>query len=41
MSRKQRLRVCGNLLQMADTAQSPSASHLFRKQYEQLLGRLA
>lgn len=40
MSRKQRLRVCGNLLQMADTAQSPSARKMYRLQYERLLGRL-
>ncbi|EJW14172.1 hypothetical protein M5X00_29805 [Paenibacillus alvei] len=40
MSRKQWLRVCCNLLQMADTTQSPSARNMFRWQYEQLKRRL-
>ncbi|EJW19935.1 hypothetical protein M5X00_28390 [Paenibacillus alvei] len=40
MERKQRLRVCLNLLQMADTAQAHSARQMYRRQYEQLKGRL-
>ncbi|WP_268629175.1 hypothetical protein [Paenibacillus alvei] len=40
MSRKQWLRVCCNLLQMADTTQSPSARNMFRRQYKRLRERL-
>ena len=40
MSRKQRLRVCLNLLQMSDTTQSTKARQMFRQQYEQSLAKL-
>ncbi|WP_280530991.1 hypothetical protein [Paenibacillus alvei] len=40
MTRKQWLRVCGNLLQMSDTAQSVKARQMFRQQYEQSLAKL-
>ncbi|WP_275097822.1 hypothetical protein [Paenibacillus alvei] len=40
MERKQRLRVCLNLLQMADTTQSPIARNMFRRQYDRLRQRL-
>jgi len=40
MSRKQRLRVCGNLMQLMCCAQSPAARRVYRKQLERTAARL-
>lgn len=40
MTRRQRLRGCGNLLQMLETTQSPSTREMYRRQYRQLASRL-
>ena len=40
MSRKQRLRTCGNLMQLMCCAQSPAARRVYRRQLERTLGRL-
>ncbi|MCY9733127.1 hypothetical protein M5X17_05050 [Paenibacillus alvei] len=40
MSRKQRLRVCLNLMQMFETTRSYSARQMYRKQYRRLASRL-
>jgi hypothetical protein len=40
MSRKQRVRVCGNLMQLMYCAQSPAARRVYRKQLERTAARL-
>ncbi|MFW5436332.1 hypothetical protein [Paenibacillus apiarius] len=40
MPRKQRLRVCLNLLQMEETTKSDAAREMYRRQYLQLTSRL-
>ncbi|WP_161782222.1 hypothetical protein [Paenibacillus ehimensis] len=40
MTRKQRLRVCGNLIQLIEGATSKRASKLYRQQLERTLSRL-
>jgi len=40
MSRKQRVRVCGNLMQLMCCAQSPAARRVYKQQLERTLRRL-
>ncbi|BFH71905.1 hypothetical protein J27TS7_08260 [Paenibacillus dendritiformis] len=40
MTRKQRLRSLGNLLQLRDTAQCSQAREMYRQQYQRAAGRL-
>lgn len=40
MTRKQRIRTCGNLIQLIETAKSKRASKVYRQQLERTLARL-
>ncbi|WP_161785201.1 hypothetical protein [Brevibacillus borstelensis] len=40
MTRIQRLRTCGNLIQLIETAKSKQASRIYRQQLERCLSRL-
>ncbi|MBO8164675.1 MAG: hypothetical protein H0Z34_13320 [Brevibacillus sp.] len=40
MTRQQRLRTCGNLIQMIECAKSRKAAKIYRKQLETTLSRL-
>lgn len=40
MSRKQRLRICCNLLQMVQTAKSDKLRKSYRNQYDQMVSRI-
>jgi hypothetical protein len=40
MSRKQRLRVCGNLMQLMCCVQSPAARRMYKRQLERTAARL-
>ncbi|WP_174351787.1 hypothetical protein [Paenibacillus sp. JMULE4] len=40
MTRKQRFRVCGNLIQLIETAKSKRASIIYRRQLERCASRL-
>jgi len=40
MTRRQRLRVCGNLMQLMCCAQSPAARRMYKRQLERTAARL-
>ncbi|MDR9857778.1 hypothetical protein RJP21_29740 [Paenibacillus sp. VCA1] len=40
MNRKQRIRVCGNLLQLIETAGTAKLREIYRRQYVMLASRL-
>lgn len=40
MTRQQRLRTCGNLIQLIECAKSRKAARVYRKQLEKTLSRL-
>ncbi|MED5019305.1 hypothetical protein P9847_18545 [Paenibacillus chibensis] len=40
MNRRQRIRTCGNLLQLIETAATSQLREIYRRQYVQLASRL-